>query len=134
LATGPIRNREFPSPVQIAQARARWRGLARHLCGRLAVPLGRGVKSALFSSGTRFRSQEKMKLISRFILATGMVFLPHLVQAQISITGGVNNDVAPVQSDSIVKLAAADRLRDQLIQAGYILKDTEQGYQITAAK
>jgi cysteinyl-tRNA synthetase len=30
--------------------------------------------------------------------------------------------------------AAADRLRDQLIQAGYILKDTEQGYQITAAK
>jgi hypothetical protein len=47
-----------------------------------------------------------MKLISRFILATGMVFLPHLVQAQISITGGVNNDLAPVRPDTVVQVAA----------------------------
>jgi hypothetical protein len=47
-----------------------------------------------------------MKLISRFILATGMVFLPHLGQAQISITGGVNNDLAPVRPDTIVQVAA----------------------------
>jgi hypothetical protein len=47
-----------------------------------------------------------MKLISRFILATGMVLLPHLVQAQLSIDGSVNNDVAPVRPDSIVQVAA----------------------------
>jgi pimeloyl-ACP methyl ester carboxylesterase len=47
-----------------------------------------------------------MKLISRVILATGMVFLPHLLQAQISITGGVNNDLAPVRPDTVVQVAA----------------------------
>ena len=35
-----------------------------------------------------------------------MVFLPHLVQAQISITRGVNNDLAPVRPDTIVQVAA----------------------------
>jgi hypothetical protein len=33
-----LKTANFPMPVQIAQARARWRGLARHLDGRLAVP------------------------------------------------------------------------------------------------
>jgi hypothetical protein len=35
-----------------------------------------------------------------------MVFLPHLLQAQISITGGVNNDLAPVRPDTVVQVAA----------------------------
>ena len=42
LATGlPRKPLIFLAHVQNAQARARWRGLARHLHRRLAVPLGR---------------------------------------------------------------------------------------------
>ena len=57
---GSLENHEFSSPVQIAQARSRWRGLARHLDRRFVVPRVRACRVALFSSEVEAAVKEKV--------------------------------------------------------------------------
>ena len=107
LATGPIRNREFPCPSRSlkhapdgAAWRVIWTGASR--CR------DRGASSPRFIFPGKAAEKEKMKKIRMVILAAGMVFVFQLLHAQTAVVGSYDTDLGPVQAapDTIVSLTA----------------------------